>query len=44
MATTLFDEPDRKVDTLCPYCGVGCQTTAYVKDQKIVAIDGRDGP
>ncbi len=35
---------DKKVDTLCPYCGVGCQTTAYVKDDKIVAIDGRDGP
>jgi len=35
---------DRKVDTLCPYCGVGCQTTAYVKDDKILYIDGRDGP
>ncbi len=35
---------DKKVDTLCPYCGVGCQTTAYVKDDKILYIDGRDGP
>ena len=35
---------DKTVDTLCPYCGVGCQTTAYVKDNKIVAVDGRDGP
>ena len=35
---------DRQVDTLCPYCGVGCQTTAYVKDDKILYIDGRDGP
>ncbi|MDX2205330.1 MAG: formate dehydrogenase subunit alpha [Hyphomicrobiaceae bacterium] len=35
---------DRKVDTLCPYCGVGCQTTAYVKDDKILYVDGRDGP
>ena len=35
---------DKSVDTLCPYCGVGCQTTAHVKDDKIVAIDGRDGP
>ena len=35
---------DGKVDTLCPYCGVGCQTTAYVKDEKILYIDGRDGP
>ena len=32
------------VDTLCPYCGVGCQTTAHVKDDKIIAIDGRNGP
>ncbi len=35
---------DKKVDTLCPYCGVGCQTTAYVKNDKILYIDGRDGP
>ena len=35
---------DKSVDTLCPYCGVGCQTTAHVKDNKIVAIDGRNGP
>src|SRR5215813_1496048 len=32
------------VDTLCPYCGVGCQTKVYVKDEKILYIDGRDGP
>ena len=35
---------DKAVDTLCPYCGVGCQTTAYVKDNKIVYVDGRNGP
>ncbi len=35
---------DRQVDTLCPYCGVGCQTTAYVKDNKILYVDGRNGP
>ncbi len=35
---------DRSVDTLCPFCGVGCQTTVHVKDDKIVSIDGRDGP
>src|SRR3546814_12860983 len=29
---------------LCPYCGVGCQTTVHVKDDKILYIDGRDGP
>ena len=32
------------VDTVCPYCGVGCQTTAHVRDNKILYIDGRDGP
>jgi formate dehydrogenase major subunit len=36
--------PERSVDSLCPYCGVGCQTKVYVKDEKIVQIDGRDGP
>ena len=34
----------RSVDTLCPYCGVGCQTTVHVKDDKILYVDGRDGP
>ena len=36
--------PDRSVDTLCPYCGVGCQTKVYVKDNKILSVEGRDGP
>jgi len=41
-ARTKFE--DRAVDTLCPYCGVGCQTKAYVKDNKILYVDGRNGP
>lgn len=32
------------VDSLCPYCGVGCQLTFRVRDARIVAVDGRDGP
>jgi formate dehydrogenase major subunit len=36
--------PDRQVDSLCPYCGVGCQMTYNVKDEKIVYAEGRDGP
>jgi len=36
--------PDRKVDSLCPYCGVGCQVTYQVKDEKIIYAEGRDGP
>ncbi|MEZ5870534.1 MAG: formate dehydrogenase subunit alpha [Nitratireductor sp.] len=37
-------EFDKAVNSVCPYCGVGCQTTVRVKDDKIVQIDGRDGP
>ena len=35
---------DRKVDSVCPFCGVGCQITYNVKDEQIVSVDGRDGP
>ena len=35
---------DRKVDSVCPYCGVGCLITYNVKDEKIVSVEGRDGP
>ena len=35
---------DRKVDSLCPYCGVGCQVTYNVKDEAIIYAEGRDGP
>jgi formate dehydrogenase major subunit len=35
---------DRSVKTLCPFCGVGCQTNVHVKDDKILYVDGRDGP
>ena len=36
-------QPDRGVDSLCPYCGVGCQLTFNIKDDKIVSVSGRDG-
>jgi formate dehydrogenase major subunit len=36
--------PDKKVDSVCPYCGVGCQLTYNVKDNKILHVEGRDGP
>ena len=35
---------DKVVDSVCPYCGVGCQVRFHVKDNKIVQVDGRDGP
>ncbi len=36
--------PDHAVDSLCPYCGVGCQVTYEVKDDRIVNAVGRNGP
>jgi len=51
MPKTLLDDtqklsvtPDRQVDSVCPYCGVGCQLTFSVKDEAIVAVSGRAGP
>ncbi|MGZ5278103.1 MAG: molybdopterin-dependent oxidoreductase, partial [Caldimonas sp.] len=34
---------DRKVDSVCPFCGVGCLVTYNVRDNAIVSVDGRDG-
>ena len=36
--------PDRQVESVCPYCGVGCQLTYHVKDNRILYVEGRDGP
>ncbi|MEO9102571.1 MAG: formate dehydrogenase subunit alpha [Burkholderiaceae bacterium] len=36
--------PDKQVESLCPFCGVGCQLTYNVKDDKILFVNGRDGP
>src|SRR5258708_34264662 len=53
MPATLVDEqnvrtpahfPDRKVDSVCPYCGVGCQLTYNIKDDKLLYVTGREGP
>ena len=51
MPKTVLDEsqalaitPDRTVDSVCPYCGVGCQLTYSIKDDKIVSVNGRNGP
>ena len=37
-------EIDRQVDSVCPYCGVGCQIRYNVKDDEILSVEGRDGP
>ena len=51
MPATLLDEanvrtvfPDREVHSLCPYCGVGCQITYHIKDNKLTHVTGRNGP
>ena len=35
---------DKTVDSVCPYCGVGCLLTYHVKDNQILRVDGRGGP
>ena len=51
MPKTVLDEaqrlavtPDRQVDSVCPYCGVGCQLTFNVRNDRIVSVHGRNGP
>ena len=33
-------DADRVVGSICPYCGVGCGQLVYVKDEKIIDIEG----
>jgi formate dehydrogenase major subunit len=51
MPATLVDEAnvrtqfaDREVHSVCPYCGVGCQLTYHIKDDKLLYVSGRNGP
>jgi formate dehydrogenase major subunit len=51
MPATMVDErniykgrPEREVHSVCPYCGVGCQITYHIKDDKIAHVSGRNGP
>src|SRR5471030_2139791 len=37
-------KPDKQVHSVCPFCGVGCQLTYNIKDNKILHVEGRDGP
>src|ERR1700742_828652 len=36
--------PDRTVNSVCPYCGVGCQLTYNIKDDKLLYVTGKEGP
>ncbi|MBS28478.1 MAG: formate dehydrogenase subunit alpha [Alphaproteobacteria bacterium] len=51
LPSTMVDEAgvgvakaDRLVDSVCPFCGVGCQITYHLKDDRILKVEGRDGP
>ncbi len=35
---------DKTVESVCPYCGVGCLLNFHVADDKILYVEGRDGP
>jgi formate dehydrogenase major subunit len=35
---------DKTVDSVCPYCGVGCLLTYHIKDNRILHVQGKDGP
>jgi formate dehydrogenase major subunit len=37
-------QAERKVDSVCPYCGVGCQITYHLRDDAIAFVSGRNGP
>ncbi|MFT5425857.1 MAG: formate dehydrogenase major subunit [Gammaproteobacteria bacterium] len=36
--------PDKQVESVCPYCGVGCLLTYNVKNNHIQYVEGRNGP
>ena len=38
------EKADWCVDSVCPYCGVGCLLKFHIRNEKIVKVEGRDGP
>ena len=52
MPTTVLDadqigdsaDYDREVQSVCPFCGVGCQVSLKVKDNKVKFVEGINGP
>ena len=36
--------PDKQVESVCPYCGVGCQISYNVKNNHIQYVNGLNGP
>ncbi|MBV9261295.1 MAG: molybdopterin-dependent oxidoreductase, partial [Pseudolabrys sp.] len=41
---TRTEYADKNVDSVCPYCGVGCQLTYNIKDDKLISVTGKNGP
>ena len=46
MPATIVDEEgighseiDKKINSVCPYCGVGCQLEYNIKDNKIAYVN-----
>ncbi|UWR22171.1 formate dehydrogenase subunit alpha [Sulfitobacter sp. S190] len=35
---------DREVESICPFCGVGCQISMKIKDDKVKYVEGINGP
>ncbi len=35
---------DREVESVCPFCGVGCQVSLKVKDDRVKFVEGINGP
>src|ERR671930_908124 len=35
---------EKRVDSVCPFCGVGCLLTYHVAENKIQFVTGKDGP
>lgn len=52
MPATVVDEDqvgdsadfDAEVESICPFCGVGCQVSLKVKDNKVKYVEGINGP
>ncbi len=52
MPATVVDEQqvgdsadcDHEVESICPFCGVGCQISLKVKDNKVKYVEGINGP
>ncbi|MGF1546720.1 MAG: formate dehydrogenase subunit alpha [Thiotrichales bacterium] len=36
--------PEQQVNSVCPYCGVGCLLSFNVRDNRIRYVEGRQGP